>query len=68
MLGKAGGVSTAGNRRTLKWSLTDHNARRIEEGVPRTEREVGIVMGTTTWTTVARALHETIAALQEIDD
>ncbi len=67
ILGKAV-ESTAGNRHTMKWSLTDHNARRIEEGVPRTEREVGIVMGTTTWTTVARALHETIAALQDHDD
>jgi len=67
ILGKAQ-ESTSGNRRTLKWTLVDHNARRIEEGVPRTEREVGVVLGTTQWSTVARALHETIAALQDHDD
>jgi hypothetical protein len=67
LLGKAV-EQTNGNRHTLKWTLVDHNARRIEEGVPRTEREVGIVMGTMVWSTVARALHETIEALQEHDD
>jgi hypothetical protein len=66
ILGKAV-ESTLGNQRVLKWSLVDRNARRQEEGVPRTEREVGIVMGTTTWTTVARALRETLTALQDHD-
>ena len=70
ILGKANETtvsSSSGNMRVLKWSLVDHNARRLEEGVPRTEREVGIVMGTQTWTTVSRALRETIVALQDHD-
>src|SRR6185295_874329 len=66
ILGKAT-ETTAGNQRTLKWSLVDHNARRLEDGVPRTEREVGIVMGTITWSTVSRALRETLVALQDHD-
>ena len=67
ILGKAT-ETTVGDRRVLKWSMTDHNARRLEEGVPRTEREVGIVLGTTTWTTVARALRETLMSLEDHDD
>jgi len=67
MLGKAT-ETTSGNQRILKWSLVDHNARRLEEGVPRTEREVGLVMGTTTWGTVSRALRETLVALQDHDE
>ncbi|HEX4512137.1 MAG TPA: hypothetical protein VH054_01330, partial [Polyangiaceae bacterium] len=60
--------TTVGNQRVLKWSLVDHNARRLEEGVPRTEREVGLVMGTITWSTVSRALRETLVALQDRDE
>jgi hypothetical protein len=67
ILGKAT-ETTAGDKRVLKWSLDHHNARRLEEGVPRTEREVGIVMGTTTWSTVGRALRETLVALENHDD
>ncbi len=67
MLGKAT-ETTVGDKRVMKWSLVDRNARRQEDGVPRTEREVGFVMGTTTWTTVARALKETLTSLQDHDD
>ncbi|HEY1960259.1 MAG TPA: hypothetical protein VGH28_31835 [Polyangiaceae bacterium] len=66
ILGKAS-ESVSGDKRTLTWQLKDHNARRLEEGVPRTEREVGIVMGTTTWSTVARALKETLLSLADHD-
>jgi len=67
ILGKAV-ETTVGDKRVLKWTLTEHNARRMEDGVPRTEREVGIVMGTTTWTTVGRALRETLTSLEAHDD
>jgi hypothetical protein len=66
ILGKAK-ETTSGGRRTLTWTLTDHGARRLEEGVPRTERAVGMVMGTTSWSTVARALRETLDALGDHD-
>jgi hypothetical protein len=66
ILGKAK-ETVSGGRRTLTWTLTDHGARRLEEGVPRTEREVGIVMGTTSWKTVGRALNETLVSLRDHD-
>lgn len=56
-----------GDRRILKWTLIDRATRRLEEGVPKMDRSVGFTYGTAEWTTVARALRETLASLEDHD-
>jgi hypothetical protein len=56
-----------GAARVLTWSLADHPARRVEDGVPRMDRSVGVSFSTAQWADVARALRETITALDEHD-
>jgi hypothetical protein len=66
ILGKA--VETAeGDARVLRWHLVDHLARRIEDGVPKMDRSVGVSFSTAEWGGVARALRESVAALDEHD-
>lgn len=66
LLGKA--IEEAdGDRRTMRWQLADQSARRIEDGVPRMNRAVGISFSTQRWATMGRALGETLAALDERD-
>ena len=67
ILGKAQ-EKVEGGKRVLHWALADRAARRLEDGVPRMDREVAVVMSTTTWPTVARALHETLIGLADQDD
>ena len=59
--------TTEGDRRVLKWSLTDRGTRRLEDGVPKMDRSVGFTYGTAAWATVARALRETLASLEDHD-
>ena len=59
--------TTEGDRRILKWSLTDRGTRRLEDGVPKMDRSVGFTYGTAEWATVARALRETLASLEDHD-
>ncbi len=56
-----------GDARVLTWHLTDHLARRVESGVPRMDRNVGVSFSTAQWADVARALRESLAALDEHD-
>jgi hypothetical protein len=56
-----------GAMRVLTWTLKDKPARRFEEGVPKMDRSVGVSLTTASWTQVARALGETIRALDERD-
>jgi hypothetical protein len=66
LLGKAV-ETTEGDARVLRWHLIDHLARRIEDGVPKMDRSVGMSFSTTEWGGVARALRESLAALDEHD-
>jgi hypothetical protein len=66
MLGKAT-ESRSDGARVLRWSLHDHSVRRVEEGIPKMDRSVGVSFGTAQWTSVARALRETIAAIDDHD-
>jgi hypothetical protein len=63
MLGK-GEDTTAGGKRVLRWKLQNHGVRRLESGVPKMDRNVGISFSTTTWSDVARGLRETLASLE----
>jgi hypothetical protein len=56
-----------GDARVTTWHLSDHLARRVESGVPKMDRSVGVSFSTATWSNVARALRESIAALDEHD-
>jgi hypothetical protein len=56
-----------GDSRVLTWHVADHGARRVENGVPKMDRSAAVSFTTTRWTTVARALRETIATLDDRD-
>jgi hypothetical protein len=66
MLGKPTETSAQGSR-VLRWSMKDRLARRLEDGVPRMDRSVGVSLTTMTWGEVARGLRETLASLDEHD-
>jgi hypothetical protein len=66
ILGKAS-ERTDGDARVLTWHVADHAARRVEDGVPQMDRNVRVSFSTADWTTMARALGETIASLDEHD-
>ncbi len=59
--------SAAGDTRVLTWHLAEQFARRVEDGVPKMDRNVGVSFSTAQWGSVARALRESIAALDEHD-
>jgi len=56
-----------GGSRVLTWHLAEHPARRVEDGVPRMDRNVALSFSTAQWSTLARAMRETLAALDEHD-
>lgn len=56
-----------GEERVLTWELADRPARRLEDGVPRMDRSVDVSFSSARWTTIARALRETLAGLDEHD-
>jgi hypothetical protein len=63
MLGKAEEKTEAG-KRIMVWHMKDHPVRRLESGVPKMDRSVGVSFSTTTWNDVARGLRETLASLE----
>ena len=66
LLGKASDHAD-GSARIVSWHLADQPARRLEDGVPKTEQSVGVSFSTAEWKSVSRALRETIAILDEHD-
>ncbi len=66
LLGKSS-ERVEGDTRIVTWHLVDHLARRLEDGVPKMDRSVAVSFSTAEWTGVARALRESIAALDEHD-
>ncbi|MBX3227724.1 MAG: hypothetical protein KIT84_15315 [Labilithrix sp.] len=63
LLGKAE-EATEGDRKVLVWKMKDRAVRRLEAGVAKMDRSVGISFSTATWDDVARGLRETIASLE----
>jgi hypothetical protein len=56
-----------GDSRVLSWHIVDHGVRRVEDGVPKMDRNAAVSFSTAQWSDVARALRETIASLDEHD-
>jgi hypothetical protein len=56
-----------GDARVLSWHLADRSARRVEDGVPKMDRAADVSFSTAEWGDVARAMRETIAAMDEHD-
>ncbi len=51
--------------RTLAWQIKDRSVRRLEEGVPRMDQHVALSFTTATWTSIASAVAERLATLEE---
>ena len=66
LLGKAA-ERADGEARVLTWHVADRPVRRVEDAVPRMDRNVSVSFSTARWTDVARAMRETVAALDERD-
>jgi hypothetical protein len=66
MLGKPA-ETKEGSVRVLVWHVVDRPARRVEDGVPKMDRNVSVSFSTAQWKDVGRALRETIATLDEHD-
>jgi hypothetical protein len=62
MLGEAAETFDHG-KRVLVWHIKDRAVRRVEWGVPKMDRNVGVSFSTTTWSDVAHGLRETLASL-----
>lgn len=62
MLGKAEERADQG-KHVMVWTVKDRSVRRIEYGVPKMDRNVGISFSTTTWNDVAQGLREALASL-----
>jgi hypothetical protein len=58
---------TEGNLRIVEWHVSDRPGRRVEDGVPKMDRNVSVSFSTAQWSDVGRALRETIAALDDHD-
>jgi hypothetical protein len=56
-----------GSLRVVEWHVSDRPARRVEDGVPKMDRNVSVSFSTAQWNDVGRALRETIAALDDHD-
>jgi len=57
--------TTGADGRVLKWHVVDHAGRRVEDGVPQMDRSARVSFATSDWAGVARAVRETLAALEE---
>jgi hypothetical protein len=64
LLGKAR-ETTTGDRRVLQWHVVDHAGRRVEDGVPQMDRSARVSVSTSDYGSIARALRETQATLEE---
>ncbi len=63
ILGKAEERTERG-KRVLTWRVKDRTVRRLESGVPKMDRNVGISFSTTKWEDVARGLRDTLLSLE----
>ncbi|MET0595477.1 MAG: hypothetical protein ABW133_22450, partial [Polyangiaceae bacterium] len=56
-----------GNQKITSFAVKDHPPRRLEEGVPKMDRDVAVSFGTSSWQVVARSIAEAIASLEDRD-
>lgn len=59
--------STAGDAKVTRFELRDVPPRRLEEGVPRMDRDVAVSFGTYNWKDIGRALGEQAKGLVDRD-
>lgn len=64
---KAPEERTEGGFKVSVWRLKDALPRRIEDGMPRMERSVGVSLGTQTWENIGRAIEENIRSYEDRD-
>jgi hypothetical protein len=62
MLGRAEETQSDG-KRVLVWRMKDRPVRRLESGVPKMDRNVGVSWSTASWEDVARGMKEAVASL-----
>lgn len=58
---------TEGDTKVSVWRMENQPPRRIEDGVPKMERNVAVSLGTQTWAGIARAVADAIRALDDRD-
>ena len=51
--------------RTVRWSLDNRGTRRLEDGVPKMDRDVAVSFSTMDWARAAAGMRETLAGLEE---
>jgi len=56
-----------GNQKVTTWAMKDRPPRRLEEGVPKMDRDVAVSFGTSSWKLVGRSIAEAIASLEDHD-
>jgi hypothetical protein len=56
-----------GNQKVTTFVMKDRPPRRLEEGVPKMDREVAVSFGTSSWKLVGRSIAEAIASLEDRD-
>ena len=56
-----------GSQKVTTFSVKDHAPRRLEEGVPKMDRDVSVSFGTSSWQLVGRSIAEAIASLDDRD-
>ncbi len=64
ILGKPSDTSSNGVR-TVRWSLDNRGTRRLEDGVPKMDRDVAVSFSTMDWARAAAGMRETLAGLEE---
>jgi hypothetical protein len=58
---------TDGAQKVTTFTVKDRAPRRLEEGVPKMDRDVAVSFGTSSWKLVGRSIAEAIAALEDRD-
>jgi hypothetical protein len=56
-----------GGQKVTTWVMKDRPPRRLEEGVPKMDRDVAVSFGTSSWKLVGRSIAEAIASLEDKD-
>ena len=56
-----------GSQKITTFTVKDHAPRRLEEGVPKMDRDVSVSFGTSSWQLVGRSIAEAIASLEDRD-
>jgi hypothetical protein len=56
-----------GGQKVTTYTMTDRPPRRLEEGVPKMDRDVAISFGTSSWKLIGRSIAEAIASLEDRD-